>query len=278
MQNASSELYLDLLKKTLQYQLWEEPPLPLELYTPHSFLAVRWLYAMLPRMLRPFGLGMVKNRNLTQGDREAGNFWPVYAHTMVGQARLDNVQFAVETVLKEAIPGDFIETGVWRGGSCILMRAILAAQGVSDRLVFVADSFAGLPPPNPSRYPADQGDKLHQFKALAISEAEVRENFRRYGLLDEQVVFVKGFFEESLPTAPVSQLAVLRLDGDMYGSTITALENLYPKLSPGGFCIIDDYSCINACRQAVDDYRARHNITTPFETIDWSAVYWRKSL
>src|SRR5438132_2136885 len=85
------------------------------------------------------------------------------------------------------IPGDFIETGVWRGGCCILMRGILAANGVTDRRVYVADSFAGLPPPDAERYAADAGDPHHTFKELSISIEQVRENFARYGLLDDQV-------------------------------------------------------------------------------------------
>ena len=128
------------------------------------------------------------------------------------------------------------------------MRAVLAAYGVNDRKVYVADSFAGLPPPAPEIFPADAGDTCHTHRFLSIPLEAVVENFRRYGLLDEQVVFLKGWFEDTLPTAPMSQLAVIRLDGDMYGSTMIALQNLYPKLSPGGFCIIDDYA-LKGCRQ-----------------------------
>lgn len=272
----STALYLSFLKKALQFQLWDEPPVPLELYRSALPKPLRWLLTQITRLLRPFGLGLVKYRGVTQSDRDEGRIWPVFAHTMLGEARLNNVELAVETVLRENIPGDLIEAGVWRGGACILMRAILAVHGVSDRRVILADSFEGLPPPDIIRYPQDRGFNLHQFRALAISESEVRENFRRYELLDEQVVFLKGFFEETLPVAPVQQLAVLRLDGDMYGSTMVSLENLYPKLSPGGFCIIDDYWSIQPCRQAVEDYRSRMGISEPLETIDWAGVYWRK--
>jgi len=140
----------------------------------------------------------------------------------------------------------------------------------------VADSFAGLPPPDAQGYPLDRGDVLHKYPALAIPEEQVRANFHRYGLLDDQVVFLKGFFEQTLPTAPVENLAILRLDGDMYGSTIVTLENLYPKLSPGGYCIVDDYG-LRTCQQAVDDYRRRHRINEPLLRTDWTGVYWRKS-
>ena len=97
-----------------------------------------------------------------------------------------------------------------------------------------------------------------------------------YGLLDDQVVFLRGWFKDTLPAAPISALSVLRLDGDMYASTMDALSALYPKLAPGGFCIVDDYGAIEACRQAVTDYRNAHGIAAEMVPVDWTAVYWRK--
>jgi O-methyltransferase len=91
--------------------------------------------------------------------REAGRDWPAVAHTMIGIKRLDNLQDCVERVLSAKIPGDLIETGVWRGGASILMRGVLKAYQNSERAVWVADSFEGLPKPDPDRYPADAGDK-----------------------------------------------------------------------------------------------------------------------
>lgn len=87
----------------------------------------------------------------------------------------------------------------------------------------------------------------------------VRRNFARYGLLDEQVHFLKGWFGRSLSKAPIERLAVLQLDGDLYESTWDALTHLYPKLSPGGFAIVDDY-WYASCRTAVHDYRVQHGI------------------
>lgn len=208
--------------------------------------------------------------------REQGKDWPRSAHTMVGRRRLDNLQQCVETVLAENIPGDLIETGVWRGGCTVLMRAILRAHGDQTRTVWVADSFEGLPRPDAERFPADRGDTHHEVDYLSVSEDEVRETFRRYGLLDGQVRFLKGWFGETLPRAPIERLAVLRLDGDMYQSTIDALEALYPRLSPGGFVIVDDYGAIPACREATDDYRRTHAVEAPMTPVDWTGVYWRK--
>ncbi len=157
------------------------------------------------------------------------------------------------------------------------MRGILAAHGVGDRRIFVADSFEGLPKPDEDKYPADRGDKLNTNRLLAVSQEDVENNFRRYGLLDHQVVFLKGWFKDTLPNAPIDKLAIMRLDGDMYGSTMDALLNLYPKLQAGGYCIIDDYGAIKGCRQAVDDYRSTHRIVDELMEIDWTGRFWRKT-
>lgn len=208
--------------------------------------------------------------------RAEGRDWPAQAMTMIGVRRLQNVRRLCERVLEDGIEGDLIETGIWRGGACILMRGILAAHGDSGRKVYCADSFQGLPTPKPEQWPADAGDKHHEFKELAISLDEVTENFRKFGLLDDQVVFLKGWFSETLPTLTGKRFSLLRLDGDMYESTMVALRCLYDGLSPGGFVIVDDYSSIENCRQAVDDFRTERGITVPMHEADWTAVWWRK--
>jgi hypothetical protein len=205
-----------------------------------------------------------------------GKYWPERAHSMIGHRRMDNVRECVETCLREGVPGDLMETGVWRGGATIFMRGILRAWGDTERRVLVADSFEGLPPPEAERYPADAGDGHHKVDFLAVSQEQVAANFERYGLLDERVVFIKGFFEHSLPGAPVDRLAVLRLDGDMYSSTIQVLDTMYDKVVPGGFVIVDDYA-LAGCRKAVDDFRARRGIAAPMTKVDWTGMFWRKS-
>ena len=205
-------------------------------------------------------------------NRRRGLDWPPTAETMIGHLRLDNLQELAATIMRDGIPGDFIETGVWRGGACIFMRALVESD--PDRRVWVCDSFEGLPPPDPIRYPVDEGDRHHTFRALAVSLDEVQENFRRYDLLDERVVFLKGWFRDTLP-GPVGQLALLRLDGDMYGSTIEVLLALYDHVSPGGFIVVDDYSLTGA-RTATDDFRRDRAIRAPLERIDHTGVFWRK--
>jgi len=207
--------------------------------------------------------------------RRVGADWPTSAETMIGVERLTNIQACMKAVLLDNVPGDFIECGVWRGGATIFMRAVLAAYEITDRTVWVADSFQGLPPPDPYTYPADANDKHHTIEELRVSADEVRGNFARYGLLDDQVKFLEGWFADTLPDAPISKLAVLRLDGDMYSSTWEAITELYPKLMPGGFCIVDDFR-LPGCREAIRDYRNRERIGDEVIEVDWTAVYWRK--
>lgn len=149
-------LYLDLMRDCLTGMIYDDPPL-------------EWK----GEGTRPFD----------RRAREMGMDWPAKAHSMIGKKRMLQLQQAAESILERRIPGDFIETGVWRGGACILLRAVLKAYGVTDRRVWVADSFAGLPQPDPERYPADRGDTLYSYPALAVPIERVRENFAPYALL-----------------------------------------------------------------------------------------------
>lgn len=270
------ELYLHLMKQSLSYLLWPEPDHPMMEFNYRRSPVKRFLIAAASRILALKNLSLVQRRTGIEQARRTGTIWPMYADTMIGLERLDNLQSCIETVIVDGVRGDLIETGVWRGGACIFMRAVLAAHGVTDRRVFVADSFKGLPKPDVEKWPADKGDRHYAEQYLSVSRQDVEKNFRRYELLDDQVVFLEGWFSETLPSAPIERLAVLRLDGDMYGSTMEALQHLYPKLQPGGFCIVDDY-LLAGCRAAVDDFRKQHAITAEIQPIDGSGVFWRVS-
>jgi O-methyltransferase len=227
--------------------------------------------------LRGIGLELVTREPPEHDLYEAGGGWPVAGLTMIGDRRLEQLQRATEIVLRERVAGDLIETGVWRGGATILMRAVLYAHGVTDRTVWVADSFEGVPPPDPERYPADRGDRLHLQPALAVPLEEVRANHAAFDLDDGQVRYVPGWFRDTLPQLRGRTWSVIRLDGDLYESTMDGLVNLYPSLSPGGFLIVDDWGAMPPCREAVECYRREHGITEPIEEIDWTGVYWRKA-
>lgn len=209
--------------------------------------------------------------------RELGLDWPAQALTMIGMRRLESLQECVETVLTDDIDGDLVECGVWRGGASILMRAVLEVRDNKEKYVWLADSFQGLPKPDAANYQMDRKYRWDRYSAfLGVSQERVAENFDRYGLLDDRVKFLPGWFKDTLPTAPIERISVLRLDGDLYESTIQALDALYPKLSPGGFCIVDDYGAIPVCKQAVTDYRAQHNIAASIVDIDGAGAFWRK--
>lgn len=266
--------YLELLKKVLTHTLWTERTRLIDTsLMPPSFK--RSVASGVCGALRAFHLGLVRYVTSDSKLREEGKDWPEYAHSMIGMKRLANIQHCVESVIRDKIPGDLIETGVWRGGAVIFMRAILKAYGIADKVVWVADSFQGIPVADEKNFPADKGELSHVRTVTAVSQDEVAENFRRYGLLDEQVRFLPGWFKDTLPGAPIDKLAVLRLDGDLYQSTIEALENLYPKLQRGGYVIIDDYAW-PACKQAVQDYRDREGISDKIDPVDAWGAYWRR--
>jgi O-methyltransferase len=273
-QRAAAELYLDLLKKCLTGCLSGEEYVPV---VAKRATARRLLFQPLRRALASRDLQVLRRVPVDQRARAEGRDWPASAESMIGLKRLDNLQHCVADVLRRQVPGDLIETGVWRGGATILMRAALAAYGDAERLVWVADSFQGLPRPDPRRWPAEAGDEHWSREQLAVPLEEVRANFARYGLLDDRVRFLAGWFKDTLPAAPIERLAVLRLDGDMYGSTMEALQALYPRLSPGGYVIVDDYGAVPQCREAVTDFRAANGIVDPVEWVDWTGVYWRRS-
>jgi hypothetical protein len=207
--------------------------------------------------------------------REYGWDWPSVAHTMIGEKRLSNARHLAEAVLRSGVEGDFIETGVWRGGACILLRGVLSAYGERDRRVWLADSFEGLPPPNEEKYPADSGDKFHTYPELSVSLDQVKRNFEKYNLLDDQVKFLKGWFKDTLPSAPMKKLALLRLDGDMYESTMDALQALYGRVSTGGFVIVDDYHVVSGCKRAVHDFFIGRKLNPTLSEIDGVGVYWK---
>jgi O-methyltransferase len=270
-------LYLDLLKLALTGALAENNDDILGYSHGNQPGIKRRIATLVGDAFLARGYEIVRKRPYDPKVREIGGDWPARAESMIGLRRMDNIRYCVEGVLDDAVPGDLIETGVWRGGAAIFMRGILKAHGVTDRCVWAADSFEGLPKPEPRQYPADEGDQHFTHDELAVGVEQVKHNFRRYGLLDDQVRFLVGWFKDTLPTAPIEQIAVLRLDGDMYESTTQAIDALYPKLSVGGYCIVDDYGDIAGCRQAILDYRGAHNITDEIVDVDGRGVFWRRS-
>lgn len=263
-------LYIDLIKRCVLNIPYVDAELnPIQ---PHGKLRTAIL-----SIFKSAHIQLAHQRRGNYERRIAGHDFSDIAHSMLSFRRLDNIQACIETILREDIAGDLIETGVMRGGAVILMRAILKAYGVHDRTVWAADSFEGLPPPNPQDYPDDAGAQWHLRPLTEVGVEHIRRNFERYGLFDDQVQFLPGWFRDTLPKAPIQRLALLRLDGDLYESTMDALVPLYPKLTPGGFVIVDDYN-LPMCEKAVNDYRKKMGVDDEIIAIDDAGIYWRKSV
>jgi O-methyltransferase len=265
---VDTELYFDLLERCLVGYLYPE--------SSHGQIrpsvAMAFPKRFLVQLLLRYGYRLMKFQPFDALARASGHDWPSIGYSMIGLTRLRHLRKCVEQAIDERIPGDLIEAGVWRGGACILMRAVLKAYGVTDRTVWLADSFAGLPVPSAD---ADAGYDLSGNSYLAVSQEEVMAAFERFDLLDNQVQFLKGWFRDTLPTAPIERLAVLRLDGDLYESTMDALNGLYYKVSGGGFVIVDDYGDWPPCQRAVDEFRAAHKVHVPIQRIDEHGIFWR---
>jgi O-methyltransferase len=283
-----ADLYLDLLKGCLTRSIFlDEQRKEIRLMGPHVVLWRAYKAVAATALRMGHGAAPVNGADWRLVEavppnakkREEGRDWPGTGETMIGRARLDNLEQCVTSVLTDGVPGDLIEAGVWRGGAAILMRAILRVHDVSDRTVWLADSFEGLPAPDTDRYPQDDGPDLSSIPFLQVSVDQVKANFARYGLLDDRVKFLPGWFKDTLAEAPLDQLAVIRLDGDLYESTMDSISALYPKLSVGGYLIVDDYNAPDwqgASGQAIRDYREQHQITEPIQEVDWTGVYWRR--
>ena len=269
-----AELYLELLKQCLTAAIYPESANRVLSADRRRGLKPR-IRSMIVRALARRGYIMQKVRPFDAVARNNGIDWPSIGYSMIGLQRMNNLQECVERVITNEVAGDLVEAGIWRGGAVILMLAVLRSRGVTDRIVWAADSFAGMPRPS---LPQDEGYDLADNSYLAVSSDEVRANIARFGLLDEQRVrFLEGWFSDTLPDAPIEKIAVLRLDGDLYESTMDVLTALYERVQPGGYVIVDDYGDWEPCRRAVDEFRTNRRIEARIEPIDGSGVYWRVS-
>jgi O-methyltransferase len=269
--------YLDLLKRALVNLIYPEHELRIELLEEHG--RSRGLAGeQLMRDIRYRQPAEYEELVASKVDGSVRRRRPSrFSHTMIGMERLDNLEYCARRVFADGVPGDFLEAGVCQGGAAIFMRGLQVALGQEERRVWLADSFEGLPPPTHEvdrAWDLDWSEERQPW--LACDIGAVRDNFRTYGLLDDGVRWLQGWFSDTLPEAPVERIAILRADADLYQSTREILDSLYHRVSPGGFVVIDDYGAIDACRHAVDEFRAEHGVTDPIRRIDWTGVYWRR--
>jgi O-methyltransferase len=280
---TQADPYLDLLKRCLTADLYDESAW--QVIQPKKLGAVDLRHPVklvrdlvrnaLFRLTHQTDFALVRRSPFKPELRAQGIDWPMFGYSMIGLRRLDNIQQCVADIVANNVPGDLIEAGVWRGGSTIFMRALLKHHQIANRVVWAADSFQGLPRPNLSVSGMPREQDFSHMGYLKVSLEQVQANFRRFDLLDDQVKFLKGWFKDTMLTAPIDRLALLRLDADMYESTMDVLGPLYPKVSAGGYVIIDDYHTWDGCRKAVDEFRAAHGITAELRQIDWASVYWQ---
>lgn len=180
--------------------------------------------------------------------------------TLVGLERSYALYKAVQYIIKNHIQGDFVECGVWRGGSCMLMAYTLLESGITDRKIWLYDTFAGMPQPGEKDGEAEKEEWLkHQLSEEKSSwclgeEDDVKRNMLNTGYPADKINFIKGKVEETIPQHIPGEIALLRLDTDWYVSTKHELKNLYPFLKKGGILLIDDYGAWEGARKATDEY------------------------
>lgn len=190
--------------------------------------------------------------------------------TMIPALRISNLT----RLCLNAPQGSFVECGIWRGGCLAVMASLAAAEG-KGRKVYGFDSFEGLPE-------LTTEDEGHGEQFVGLCDAtmhDVQETFRTWGVPMDDTTLVPGWFKDTVPEAApdMGPIAVLRLDGDWYESTMTCLEHLYPKVVRGGTIIIDDYTTWKGCTKAVDEYRGLHNIDAKMvETDPIGEIWWTK--
>ena len=178
--------------------------------------------------------------------------------TMTSPERLFGLREAVEYVVREQVPGDLVECGVWRGGSSMLIATMLVALGDQSRRLWMYDTYAGMSEPTA----VDGHDVIEYYRVADRREhfmayeslEDVRANLRRTGLAESSIEYVVGRVEDTIPERAPARIALLRLDTDWYQSTAHELAHLYDRVSPGGVIIIDDYGYWQGARRAVDEF------------------------
>jgi len=201
-------------------------------------------------------------------------------HTMTSQERMYGLYQAVRYVVQKGIPGDFVECGVWKGGSAMLMALTLLKLGEFGRKIFLYDTYAGMSEPTDKDRTVVTGNlAMHQWKkknqqnynewCFAPVE-EVKNNMLFTGYPQEKLVFVKGKVEETIPKVLPAQIAILRLDTDWFESTKHELDHLYPLLQKGGVMITDDYGHWAGAKEAIDAYFKTNNIYMLLNRIDYT--------
>ncbi len=272
--NPTAGMYLDLLRKCVTREMFADTGYAV---TPRGHTLKSRMAKVVLEILSRKQLKLVRENQTTLEDKLEGRGWPGTAESMSGSRRLEFFQKVLYVIERDGVRGDFFEGGCWRGGAVIMMLGALRALGMSDRKVWAADSFEGYPAPGPDSTAEDRF-LYEQGSYFRISRGDFEANVAKYQLMSDALVVLEGYFDRSLPTAPIDRLALIRIDIDGYEGTRAILENLYPKLSPGGFVVVDDYG-VEGARRAIDGYLAEHHPSASIRSIpqkNEKAIYFRK--
>lgn len=229
------------------------------------------------------GAGPLRAGTFNEKKRGVGEDWPLFGWTMTGSARIASVNKLLEDCIRQAVPGDVLEAGVWRGGMSAYIRGVLRAHGATNRASWLCDSFSGLPPTTSDIMGVEGGRHWDNTPYLEVSTKEVAEHIVLSGVADKNIIFAKGFFNDTMPPirkmlnarAKDTKFAIMRLDGDMYKSTVDVMYNLYDRLSVGGYLIMDDWNGFES-KTACTDFFAAHNHHPAVIQVDRSSAYWQK--
>jgi O-methyltransferase len=220
-----------------------------------------------------FGYNIEKNDSDTVMAKD-GKFQKIYTkckdYTMTSRERMYALYKAVEYIVNSKIPGDFVECGVWKGGSIMLIALTLLEMKETNRKIYCYDTFEGMPEPRKEDYAvSDKTYAILEWKKKQKKNhnewgfsplSEVKNNILLTGYPQNKIVFVKGKVEETIPKTMPSKIALLRLDTDWYESTKHELINLFPILTKNGVLIIDDYGHWAGSKKAVDEYFSNKSI------------------
>ena len=231
------------------------------------------------------GYYVVRHNSEITPDIKDEKFWKLYdecrPYTMTSVQMMYGLYSAMQYVIKNDIQGDFVECGVWKGGSSLLIAKCLKLHGITDRKIYMYDTYEGMPPPTEHDKDFTGTTAEEQLEGASIEHQasvwcyssfdEVKENMAQAGFPADQIIMVKGKVEDTIPeTIPQGNLALLRLDTDWYESTYHELKYLYPKLNPNGILILDDYGHWAGARKAVDEYFEQEKINVMLNRIDYS--------
>lgn len=206
----------------------------------------------------------------------------VLPHTMTDETRIMGLIREAARVVYEAVPGAIIECGVWRGGSMMAVAKVLMHLKAVDRALYLCDTFVGMTEPEEidvdcyGRAAMDPAARSYDPAGCSVHASEVWGAMVSTGYPVERIYLVEGDVLETLPSQAPDQIALLHLDTDWYKSTRHELEALYPRVSPGGCIMIDDYGHWQGARKATDEYVAQYVPGVKLEPCGYTAVILRK--